>query len=80
MTATATTAAAIVNVQCPAATPRALGGGATTSSAASRTLKRSAPINASNALVTSGAATGWTVQYANSAAGETTTAYVICGP
>lgn len=80
VTATSTLATATVNVQCPVATPRALGGGATISGTASRTLRRSAPINAANALVTSGAATGWSVQFANSVAGDVTTAYVICGP
>ena len=69
-----------MSVQCPIATPTAIGGGGSID-APNRNFVFSGPINAVGAVPADGSpATGWKATYTGSSASELVTVYVICVP
>ena len=69
-----------MSVQCPAATPTAIGGGGSISTT-NRNFEFSGPIDANGAVPADGSpATGWKATYTGSSTSELVTVYVICLP
>jgi hypothetical protein len=75
-TATGATGADTVNVTCPAAKPKAVGGGGSSSDIANR-MYESAPLKGGAEAATGEQPDGWTSSF-NTAASETATTYVVC--